>query len=196
MRRATFGRELPSRVDCPECRAALEFTLDAEAFAAEAGEAPIEIGDLKARRPTTRDLAGVIGEPDPQRAAYKLAQRCCVAPDGSSPVLTAAQLEKIQAALAEADSAADIVLDLRCEQCGFTWQAAFDTPGYLWIEIESHARKLLADIHTLALAYGWSEEQVLALGARRLPGELEGRYRVFADPAGHPFCLVFGRHNA
>jgi hypothetical protein len=30
----------------------------------------------------------------------------------------------------------------------------------------------------------------------RLAGELEGRYRVFADPAGHPFCLVFGRHHA
>ena len=41
-----------------------------------------------------------------------------------------------------------------------------------------------------------AEREVLALGARRLPGELEGRYRVFADPAGHPFCLVFGRHSA
>lgn len=41
-----------------------------------------------------------------------------------------------------------------------------------------------------------AEHQVIALGARRLPGELEGRYRVFADPAGHPFCLVFGRHSA
>jgi len=41
-----------------------------------------------------------------------------------------------------------------------------------------------------------AERQVLALGARRLPGELEGRYRVFADPVGHPFCLVFGRRAA
>jgi len=39
-----------------------------------------------------------------------------------------------------------------------------------------------------------AEQRALALGARRLPGELDGRYRVFADPAGHPFCLVFGRH--
>jgi hypothetical protein len=41
-----------------------------------------------------------------------------------------------------------------------------------------------------------AERAVLALGASRLPGELPSRYRVFADPAGHPFCLVFGRHNA
>lgn len=33
-----------------------------------------------------------------------------------------------------------------------------------------------------------AEEAVIALGARRLPGEGEG-FRVFADPAGHPFCL-------
>lgn len=37
-----------------------------------------------------------------------------------------------------------------------------------------------------------AERALLALGARRLPGEREGRFRVFADPAGHPFCLVFG----
>lgn len=34
-----------------------------------------------------------------------------------------------------------------------------------------------------------AEPQVLALGARRLSGQDEGR-RVYADPAGHPFCLV------
>jgi hypothetical protein len=32
-------------------------------------------------------------------------------------------------------------------------------------------------------------EQVLALGARRLEGGGE-RFEVYADPAGHPFCLV------
>lgn len=33
------------------------------------------------------------------------------------------------------------------------------------------------------------EAAVLELGASRLPGGGE-RFRVFADPAGHPFCLV------
>jgi hypothetical protein len=35
-----------------------------------------------------------------------------------------------------------------------------------------------------------AERQVLALGATRLPGEGEG-FRVYADPAGHPFCLCW-----
>lgn len=34
-----------------------------------------------------------------------------------------------------------------------------------------------------------AERQVLDRGARRLPGGGE-RFRVYADPVGHPFCLV------
>ncbi|MGW6460044.1 VOC family protein [Streptomyces sp. NPDC055078] len=35
-----------------------------------------------------------------------------------------------------------------------------------------------------------AEEQVLALGARALDTQGQGRpWRVYADPAGHPFCL-------
>jgi catechol 2,3-dioxygenase-like lactoylglutathione lyase family enzyme len=34
-----------------------------------------------------------------------------------------------------------------------------------------------------------AEPRVLALGARRLAGA-EGGSRVYADPAGHPFCLI------
>jgi catechol-2,3-dioxygenase len=37
-----------------------------------------------------------------------------------------------------------------------------------------------------------AERRVLALGARRLPDPEDAEdFRVFADPAGHPFCLVF-----
>lgn len=34
-----------------------------------------------------------------------------------------------------------------------------------------------------------AEREVLGLGARRLPGGGD-HFRVFSDPAGHPFCLV------
>jgi hypothetical protein len=36
-----------------------------------------------------------------------------------------------------------------------------------------------------------AEQAVLALGATRLPNEHENGFRVFTDPAGHPFCLVY-----
>jgi catechol 2,3-dioxygenase-like lactoylglutathione lyase family enzyme len=41
-----------------------------------------------------------------------------------------------------------------------------------------------------------AERVVLELGARRLPAEREEGFRVFADPAGHPFCLVFGHADS
>ena len=36
-----------------------------------------------------------------------------------------------------------------------------------------------------------AERAVLDLGARRLQGGPESGFRVFTDPAGHPFCLVY-----
>lgn len=37
-----------------------------------------------------------------------------------------------------------------------------------------------------------AEQQVLALGAMRVPNAHEdSTFRVFRDPAGHPFCLVW-----
>jgi catechol 2,3-dioxygenase-like lactoylglutathione lyase family enzyme len=38
-----------------------------------------------------------------------------------------------------------------------------------------------------------AEQAIVALGARRVPAERETGFRVFVDPVGHPFCLVFGR---
>jgi hypothetical protein len=36
-----------------------------------------------------------------------------------------------------------------------------------------------------------AERAALAIGATRLPGSGDG-WRVYADPAGKPFCLVWG----
>ncbi len=41
-----------------------------------------------------------------------------------------------------------------------------------------------------------AERELLALGASRLRGMRETGFRVFADPVGHPFCIVFGHHSA
>ena len=41
-----------------------------------------------------------------------------------------------------------------------------------------------------------AERELLALGATRVRAARETGFRVFIDPAGHPFCIVFGRHGA
>jgi Glyoxalase-like domain len=40
-----------------------------------------------------------------------------------------------------------------------------------------------------------AEQELLALGATRVPSERDTRFRVFTDPVGHPFCIVFGHHS-
>ncbi len=37
-----------------------------------------------------------------------------------------------------------------------------------------------------------AERAVLELGARRMPAERKTGFRMFVDPVGHPFFLVFG----
>ena len=54
---------------------------------------------------------------------------------------------------------------------------AFPQQAHLDVEVER------ADLED-------AERRVLALGATRLPGDGEN-WRVYADPVGHPFCLVW-----
>lgn len=49
-------------------------------------------------------------------------------------------------------------------------------------------QQLHLDVHVVDVAT--AEQRVLALGAKRLPAEGEN-WRVYADPAAHPFCLVY-----
>jgi catechol 2,3-dioxygenase-like lactoylglutathione lyase family enzyme len=53
-------------------------------------------------------------------------------------------------------------------------------------------QQLHLDIHIGDPAsIGTAEATVLALGGRRLPSDTAETFRVYADPAGHPFCLVW-----
>ncbi|ACZ29180.1 Glyoxalase/bleomycin resistance protein/dioxygenase [Xylanimonas cellulosilytica DSM 15894] len=52
-------------------------------------------------------------------------------------------------------------------------------------------QQLHLDLDIAGRAPDEAEAAVLALGARRLPGG-GATFRVYADPAGHPFCLCWG----
>ena len=55
----------------------------------------------------------------------------------------------------------------RCEACGHVGMAQLDVGAVLWDEIDARARTLLGEVHLLAAAYGWTESEILALGAER-----------------------------
>ena len=56
---------------------------------------------------------------------------------------------------------------LACPSCGHDWEDSVDVGRFLWAEVETLARRVLWEVHTLASAYGWSESDTLSLGAAR-----------------------------
>lgn len=67
---------------------------------------------------------------------------------------------------------------------GLAFQHAPDLQAAEWPDPE-RPQQMHLDIMVSDLDQ--AEKEALALGARRLGGG--DRFRVFADPAGHPFCL-------
>lgn len=176
LRRALFGDELKSCIDCPQCREKLEFTLSANALLAREPTNLVDGGflsihGLRLRLPTTRDLVYAAGNADDGGAARRLMQRLCVS--GNPDVLTAELEEQLARALDEADPCMDFGIDLTCPACAHCWNAAFDVPAFLWEEIEARARRLLDEVHAIARSYGWSERQILELGDARRQAYLE-----------------------
>jgi catechol 2,3-dioxygenase-like lactoylglutathione lyase family enzyme len=95
------------------------------------------------------------------------------------------------------------VLGMRVNEDGDDWVVIGSAPGardLAFQRVAGWTAPVWGDPHRLQQLHldirvddvETAEREVLALGAKRLPGEWPGRYRVFADPAGHPFCLVFG----
>jgi hypothetical protein len=174
LRRRSFGSALSSWCACPECGERMEFELDAKLLCAQetAFDVPVRVQGRALRLPTSRDLASIAAETDPQRAALHLLQRCCL--DALEPLgWTEQQMAEAGQALAEADPLAETLLKLRCAVCSHEWQEPLDIADYLWSEIEARARRLLIEVHSLASAYGWSEADILALS--------EPRRRLYLD---------------
>ncbi|TBW12969.1 hypothetical protein E0E50_01490 [Azotobacter chroococcum subsp. isscasi] len=172
LRRALFGPAIPSYVDCPSCRERLDLTLDVEVFLAHAAADPsaaVDVAGQHFRLPTSRDLAAISSAADEEEAALELARRCQMADAGEQTlsVPLSALVPDLEACFEAADPLLEPSLDVACEVCGYSWLVPFDIGTLLWDEIEASARGLLAEVHTLARAYGWSEREILALSARR-----------------------------
>jgi len=64
-------------------------------------------------------------------------------------------------------------LELSCPVCRQNWRLSFDIGAFLWAEINSLAKRLLREVHTLARAYGWREADILSMSATRRQAYIE-----------------------
>jgi hypothetical protein len=76
-------------------------------------------------------------------------------------------MERIGDRLAEADPLAEILLNFDCPACKENFAEPLDLASFFWSALDARVRRLLADVHALASAYGWSEAEILALSSQR-----------------------------
>lgn len=170
LRNASFGARIDAYGRCPECGERFEFRLDGrelrDAAPPAVDAAFVDTKGLRLRLPTSRDLAAAVRSAN---AAEFLARACC-ADDSSFDVASVADVAQ---SIAAQDPAADLRLALRCEACDHGWDESFDPAAYCWQEVEVRAARLFDEVHGLARAYGWTEDEVLRLGPARRATYLE-----------------------
>jgi hypothetical protein len=171
---ATFGPQLAVLADCQECGERLEFALETDEVIAGLEPATdgtmtwTEDGQRYQLRPvTTDDLAATLSIPDASAAEDLLLARCLVPPsDAHLPTEAAKRFEELNAD-------AEIRCAIDCPACAARGVIDLDVARYLWREVAVAARRLLAEVHALAHAYGWPEQEILRLSARRRAAYLE-----------------------
>jgi hypothetical protein len=183
LRAALFGPRAESLAHCPACGETAEIALDVRDLQAEpAASGPLEIERdglrLRFRLPDSTDLLAVEGLLDPEEGGRRIAARCLLrAERDGGPVgfenLSEEDLAALEERMEEADPGAELRLGLGCPACGHAWNELFDPARFLRAELDREAGRLLDEIHWLARAYGWTEEEALKLSPRRRRAYLE-----------------------
>lgn len=177
IREKLFGSELHNTTTCPECGQKIEWQTTTDHLRLQKSniiweKQPIEMTyngyQVSFRLPNSTDMVEVLefGNPDSRQA--RLLEKCVSSPHFPSvehwpEELKAAVMRKME----ECDPQADISMNIRCPDCQHNWDVFFDIIRYIWPEIEDWAIRLIQDIYLLAINFGWSENEILALSRFR-----------------------------
>jgi hypothetical protein len=185
LRRLSFGDTLAAFAFCQECGERLQFELPhatalsaLEAGIRAAGMVTVEGWALTLRLAGTADIDDAAADPDIDAARTILLERCVTAAcangtavpyrDLPEPVRTVAESK-----LAALHEAVELAVTLTCPGCATSQQVLVDVSSQLWAETRHAARRLLAEVHELAHAHGWSEAAILAMSPPRRRAYLE-----------------------
>jgi hypothetical protein len=178
LREALFGDALEAVLSCSGCGEALEASATMRDLRVTAG-APSEpqllaedAYEVTFRHPTAGDIADAAASPDAETAEQALLERCVLGATRAGQAVSARELpdgvvSALDEALAAGDPQADVELAITCPSCGTQSTTRFDIASFLWSEVDAFALATLREIHVLASAYGWSEDDIIALGPRR-----------------------------
>jgi hypothetical protein len=179
LHRALCGGRMEAQVTCPDCATdneaevpvaeLLDLPDPPEAVVIETDSGPIRFG-----LPRMAFLAAFAGNRDP---IATIAERLML--DGQGTVLSATALARLSAAWEAADPAGAIALGVDCVGCGRQITAAVDPASFVARDFDRLAGRLMAEVDTIARAYGWTEAEILAL-----PADRRRRYLALAGSGG------------
>jgi hypothetical protein len=195
LRQATLGEYLSAAASCPRCGASSDFEVavsdllaaghpdptsaigaagDPQGHPPDSSEGILTVADfeLRFRLLDSDDLTFAATAPGVAAARMRLLERALLSARHRGREVAANELpEAVVTALAEAledrDPLAVIRLAVDCGRCQQRWLPELDVADFVWQELAGRAERVMYDVQALALAYGWSEAQVLALSPAR-----------------------------
>lgn len=170
--RERAGPQVQTVLTCPDCGAVLDVPLVLDALLvataglSEGAEADrVTVDGVVVRGPTTEDLLVALASPEPSAA---LRDRCMTWPAGvDATTLDPAVRDRALAAAEELAGASAFAVRLDCPDCSGDVTAEVDAVALLADRVADEVRDLLSDVAELAMAFGWSEDDVLRLSDAR-----------------------------
>jgi hypothetical protein len=188
LRRITVGERMSCVFSCPmpECGEQLELELRVEDLLVRA-EGPtrrwheVEHGGRRARfrLPTGGDQERAARTALAEGIDASVSELLAACAEGGAGDWSAELRDRVISRMSELDPQAELVLTLTCPVCDRASSVPFDLIAYLRDELLDRVSRLERDVHTLASAYGWSEEEILGMA----PGRRR-RYLTLVESGG------------
>ena len=178
VRAAMIGDRIEARDACPACGARVEVALTCGALSNACHPPPDEWeiehdGCRLTLRPLDSLDAAAAAHCDTVDAARAvLLERALVSATRGEHAVAAADLaDDAATAVAESiaahDAGAELMLELSCPSCDHAWRRVLDVASFLDTELAACALRLVDEVHLLARAYGWSEDDILRMSDTR-----------------------------
>lgn len=186
--RITFGERFPCVITCPGngCGEKMDLQLKVSDLLLAPYSEPQPwrevtvqahgedyLARLRAPNGLDQELAAECGRTDMQQAENLLLRRCAAPLSAvNSESLSAEEwshelTDRLVEKMSGLDPQADILLQLRCVACDQAFQAEFDMGNYLYRTLRGQIPYLYREVHYIARAYHWTEDEILSMTPRK-----------------------------
>ncbi|MEO6669734.1 MAG: hypothetical protein ABIN36_09685 [Ferruginibacter sp.] len=163
----TYGPRISSSLPCNACGELydLNFSLKDFISSGERSMSDLSVDNeglfctekgIRFRLPNGEDEIYVRGMPA-DKAADEILSRCIAQPVADEDMTALIETMEQVAPVLVTD------IDIRCPECQQMQKVQFDMQSFLLATVKNERKKVCAEIHSIAMAYGWSHKEILDL---------------------------------